>query len=74
MLQGLAERLAEGLDVRFGAVMTGVAWGPGGVTVTCSDSACHTADAVIVTTSLAVLKANLPNRRPSELLPIQCSA
>lgn len=60
LLQGLAERLAEGLDIRYGAVVTNVAWGPDGVRVTCSDGAVHTADAVIMTVSLAVLKACWP--------------
>ena len=59
LLQGLAERLAEGLDITYGAVVTKVAWGPAGVAVTCADGARHTADAVVMTTSLAVLKATL---------------
>ncbi len=57
LVQGLAERLAEGLDIRYGAVVTSVAWGPHGVSVTCSDGSVHSADAVIMTVSLAVLKA-----------------
>ena len=63
--QGLAEAMAEGLDIRYGARVTKVCWGDGGATVSCSDGRRFTADAVIVTVSLGVLKA----RNPSPYIP-----
>ena len=58
--QGLVEAMAEGLDIRYGARVTKVCWGDGGAAVFCSDSRRFTADAVIMTVSLGVLKACSP--------------
>ena len=64
--QGLAEAMAEGLDIRYGARATKVCWGDGGATVSCSDGRRFTADAVIMTVSLGVLKArSLPPHNPA---------
>ena len=55
-LQTLADRMAEGLDIAFGCVATRVAWDDAGVQVTCENGRTFTADALIVTVSLGVLK------------------
>ena len=52
----LTAALARGLDVRLGAVVTKIQHGPPGVTVTTTHET-FTADAVIVTLPLGVLKA-----------------
>ncbi|BDA43980.1 Peroxisomal N(1)-acetyl-spermine/spermidine oxidase [Coccomyxa sp. Obi] len=54
--QKLAEHMAVGLDVRYGAVVEKVQWGASGVTVTCADGRSFQADAAVVTVSLGVLK------------------
>ncbi len=55
--QKLAEHMAVGLDVRYGAVVEKMQWGASGVSVTCVDGRSFQADAAIVTVSLGVLKA-----------------
>lgn len=52
----LADRLAEGVDVRLGAVLGAIRAGGEGVVVTTRDGARVTADAVVVTLPLGVLK------------------
>lgn len=54
--QSVAVRLAEGLDVRYGQEVQRLAWGPGGVAVSCSSGAAFEGSAAIVTVSLGVLK------------------
>lgn len=55
--QKLAEHMAVGLDVRYGAIVEKVQWGASGVTVICWDGRSFQADAAVVTVSLGVLKA-----------------
>ena len=57
--QTLADRMAEGLDITFGCVVTRVAWGDDDVTVTCEDGRTFAADALILTVSLGVLKVGM---------------
>eukprot|EP00803_Ostreobium_quekettii_P003571 evm.model.scf_1318.3 EVM.evm.TU.scf_1318.3 scf_1318:12328-16673(+) len=56
--QNVAKRLADGLDIKFGCIVTKVCYGPDGVTVECSDGQVYMADAAIVTVSVGVLKSN----------------
>jgi monoamine oxidase len=51
----LASRLAEGLDVRLGHVVTGVRWDADGVVVSCGQE--FVADRAIVTVPIGVLKS-----------------
>ena len=53
--QAMAERLAEGLDVRLSTPVTRICWGGSQVTVE-YEGGSIAADAVIVTVSLGVLK------------------
>lgn len=55
--QTLAEKLAEGLPIRHGVVVDRIQWGGDGVTLHCQGGEQIKADAVIVTVSLGVLKA-----------------
>ena len=55
-MQALAEKLAEGLPIRHGAVVDQIHWGEAGVTLQCQGGEELQADAVIVTVSLGVLK------------------
>jgi monoamine oxidase len=57
-LQPLAEKMAAGLDVRFGALVTRVEWCADGVTVACADGQTFHADAAVVTVSFGVLKVS----------------
>jgi glycine/D-amino acid oxidase-like deaminating enzyme len=59
MWQGVAEAMAEGLEVRFGHEVDRIEWGRGGVIVSCSGGQVIEADAAIVTVSLGVLKVPL---------------
>ena len=54
--QTLAERLAQGLDVRLGNTVTRVEWDAEGAQVHCANGSCWEADAVVMTVSLGVLK------------------
>ena len=56
--QRLAQRLAEGLDIRFNHVVDKIKYGSNGVTCTCSNGATFRADAVIVSVSVGVLKVH----------------
>ncbi|EIE25731.1 amine oxidase [Coccomyxa subellipsoidea C-169] len=53
----LAEHMAAGADIRYGAVVERIQWGASGVTVSCADGRSFQADAAVVTVSLGVLKA-----------------
>ena len=55
-MQALAEKLAEGLPIRYGTIVEQVHWGSTGVTVQCQGGEEFHADAVIMTVSLGVLK------------------
>ena len=54
--QTVAEVVAEGLDIRYDSVVTAIQWEGGGATVCTADGHRFSADAVIVTVSLGVLK------------------
>lgn len=53
----LPERLADGLDVRLGHVVSRVRWSPGGVAVD-TDRGTFTADAAVVTVPVGVLQSD----------------
>lgn len=53
----LPERLADGLDVRLGHVVSRVRWSPGGVAVD-TDRGAFTADAAVVTVPVGVLQSD----------------
>ena len=52
----MAELLAEGLDVRFGQVVTSIEYGQQGVTLHTATGEMFLGDAAVVTVSLGVLK------------------
>lgn len=56
IIQVLAERLAEGLDVRLSHLATRITWGDDGAHVACQGGQIFQADAVIVSVSVGVLK------------------
>lgn len=58
--QALAEHMAAGADIRYGAVVERIQWGASGVTVSCADGRSFQADAAVVTVSLGVLKVGQP--------------
>ena len=62
--RSLVTRLAEGLDVRLARTVTRVAWDDAGVRVEVGDGEAFTADRVIVTVPLGVLR-----RRSIEFVP-----
>ena len=53
----LATRLADGLDVRLGHLVTAVRWSETGVTVEIADRAVLTADRAVLTVPIGVLKS-----------------
>ncbi len=59
----VVDRLAEGLDVRFGHVVERVAWGEDGVTVI-TDRGPIEADCAVITVPLGVLQAGRPDFDP----------
>jgi glycine/D-amino acid oxidase-like deaminating enzyme len=60
--------MAEGLDISFGCVATKVTWGDDGVSVSCEDGRSFSADAVIVTVSLGVLKVRISSGPSTALM------
>lgn len=54
--QALAEHMAAGADIRYGAVVEKIQWGASGVELRCADGRSFQADAAVVTVSLGVLK------------------
>ena len=52
----IAEHFAEGLDIRFGHRLERICYDAAGVRLVCTDGSELSADAVIVTVSLGVLK------------------
>lgn len=57
-LQGVAEAMAAGLDVRLRQEVVGIACGGSGVRVACKNGEVFDADAAIVTVSIGVLKVH----------------
>jgi monoamine oxidase len=55
---GLADHLADGLDVRLGTAVLEVSWGADGADFTLADGAPFSCDRVVVTVPLAVLAAD----------------
>jgi hypothetical protein len=55
---GLADHLADGLDVRLGTAVLEVSWGADGADFTLADGALFTCDRLVVTVPLAVLAAD----------------
>ncbi|KAK9807907.1 hypothetical protein WJX73_000144 [Symbiochloris irregularis] len=53
----VARAMAEGLDIRFGHCVTNIHWHQSGADVTCQDGTNMSADAIICTLPLGVLKA-----------------
>lgn len=56
MLQALAMRLSEGLDIQYGRTVQKIAWHAAGVDIHCTDGIAAHYDAVISTIPLGVLK------------------
>ena len=56
MLQALAMRLSEGIDIQYGRNVQKIAWHAAGVDVHCTDGVIDHYDAVISTIPLGVLK------------------
>ncbi|XVX20028.1 flavin monoamine oxidase family protein [Actinomycetota bacterium] len=59
----MPERLADGLDVRLGSVVTQVRWSPDGVEVTVGEDL-FTADSAVVTVSVGVLQSGALSIEP----------
>ena len=55
---GLADHLADGLDIRLGTAVLDVSWGADGADLTLADGAPFTCDRLVVTVPLAVLAAD----------------
>eukprot|EP00208_Stichococcus_sp_RCC1054_P004285 CAMPEP_0206141490 /NCGR_PEP_ID=MMETSP1473-20131121/13113_1 /ASSEMBLY_ACC=CAM_ASM_001109 /TAXON_ID=1461547 /ORGANISM="Stichococcus sp, Strain RCC1054" /LENGTH=529 /DNA_ID=CAMNT_0053536087 /DNA_START=104 /DNA_END=1693 /DNA_ORIENTATION=- len=56
--QNLAAQLAAGIsDIRYGHIVHNINWGEGAAQISCTNGSGFSADAVIVTVSLGVLKA-----------------
>ncbi|KAK9844063.1 hypothetical protein WJX81_003289 [Elliptochloris bilobata] len=72
--QAVAEHFAEGLDIRFGQRVERVRYDAHGVHVTVAGGAELAADAVIVTVSLGVLKAEHEHMFSPPLPPCKASA
>ena len=58
--QTVAEVVAEGLNIRYNSIVTAIQWEGSGATVCTADGHHFSADAVIVTVSLGVLKVTSP--------------
>ena len=58
MLQALAMRLSEGIDIQYGRHVRKIAWHASGVDIYCTDGATAQYDAVISTIPLGVLKVH----------------
>jgi hypothetical protein len=67
-MQVLAERLAEGLDVRLSHLVTCITWEDVGARVDCQGGQTFQADAVIVSVSAGVLKV-MPVFTPVHTVP-----
>jgi monoamine oxidase len=55
---GIADHLAEGLDIRLNAAVRGVSWGADGADLSLADGSLLSCDRVVVTVPLAVLAAD----------------
>lgn len=58
-MQNLAAQLAAGIsDIRYGHIVHNINWGEGAAQISCTNGSGFSADAVIVTVSLGVLKVS----------------